>query len=340
MTEDSRNMEGTENGTGQQNPRHINPTLPGVLQFVSGIDPVASTRTPAPLDPERREFLTNALQSMTIDHVKRLQQLMDLLTKSDEHVTDEEKEDALEELIDWCDDIDFGSDFIKIGGVDSLLAYLNSQNGGLRWRLLDVMATVVQNNEWAQNEARKKDWMKLFVELLEKDNVILVRIKALYAISCMVRGNETNLKEFLDKHDGFGVLVRASQSDVEKLQIKSIFLMTSIVQTDPSNAQEIWRIGLVEQLVGLAHLHVKDTTALNFLTEHIFSALVFFASSNTNCLTECRRPDLPLRSIIKQRLALIGDDETHEEERGHAKELLRLIGGEVDQNQDNCDTER
>ena len=57
---------------------------------------------------------------------------------------------------DWCDDIDFGSDFLKMGGVEFLSRYINSQHSGLRWRILDLMATILQNNEWAQNEARSK----------------------------------------------------------------------------------------------------------------------------------------------------------------------------------------
>ncbi len=58
----------------------------------------------APMDEDRRRFLSEALQSLTTDHVKRLQQLMDTLAKPDEDEDGgqdnvEEKEDALEELI-------------------------------------------------------------------------------------------------------------------------------------------------------------------------------------------------------------------------------------------------
>merc|ERR1719283_796171 len=140
----------------------------------------------------------------------------------------------------------------------------------------------------------------MFIHALEKDPANLVRIKGLYAISCTVREHEANRKEFLEKHDGFSVLLRASQSDVEKLQIKSIFLMTSIVTSEPSSCELLWRMGIVEQLVGLAFRHVDAAAdadgngntgggaggggGVNFLTEHVFSALCFFAASNGNCL--------------------------------------------------------
>jgi len=35
------------------------------------------------------------------------------------------------------------------------------------------------------------------------------------------------------KHDGFSVLLRAMQSDIEKLQIKSAFLMSALCQQQP-----------------------------------------------------------------------------------------------------------
>jgi len=355
MSEDSRNREGSG-----QAPRRAPNTLSGVLQYVAGMEGADVSAPVAPMDEDRRRFLSEALQSLTTDHVKRLQQLMDTLGKADDDDDDqddvEEKEDALEELIDWCDDIDFGSDFLKMGGVEFLSRFVVSSHSGLRWRILDLMATILQNNEWAQNEASAKGWLSIFVAALEKDPVHLVRIKGLYALSCSVREHELNRNEFLEKHDGFSVLLRASQSDVEKLQIKSIFLMTSIVTSEPSSCELLWRMGIVEQLVGLAFRHVDAASAdgngntggvggsANFLTEHVFSALCFFAASNGNCLEDCRRPDLPLRSTLTKRLGQIKDDEQFDEERNYAKKLLGLIDGPLaeggDDHFNDCDTER
>ena len=64
---------------------------------------LVDTTTPvAPMDEDRRQFLSEALESLSSDHVKRLQQLMDTLTKpadDDDQAGVEDKEDALEELI-------------------------------------------------------------------------------------------------------------------------------------------------------------------------------------------------------------------------------------------------
>ena len=131
MADDSRDA----GGTGQGPPRRGANTLPGVLQYVAGLDggktsirdglsavllselvsyltffslspfsafPVDTSAPVAPMDEDRRRFLSEALESLSSDHVKRLQQLMDTLTKpadDDDQAGVEEKEDALEELI-------------------------------------------------------------------------------------------------------------------------------------------------------------------------------------------------------------------------------------------------
>ena len=136
-------------------------------------------------------------------------------------------------------------------------------------------------------------------------------------------------------------------------QVKSIFLMTSIVNSDPSTCDPLHQMGIIEQLVGLAFQHVDSADAdggissgatdANFLTEHVLSALCFFASSHSGCLEECRRPDLPLRSTVEKRLAQVKEDDQFEEERYYAKKLLALLGDGPDEEEDNtnnCDTER
>ena len=111
--------------------------------------------------------------------------------------------------------------------------------------------------------------------------------------------------------------------------------MTSIVNSDPSLCKPLWRMGIIDQLVGLAYRNVDasfrnangNASGATFLTEHVFSALCFFANSNADCLEECRRSDLPLRSTLKKRLVQIKDDDQFEEERNYAKKLFKLIEG-------------
>jgi hypothetical protein len=52
-------------------------------------------------------------------------------------------------------------------------------------------------------------------------------------LSGIVRSFEESQKAFLDG-DGFSFLLRAMQSDVEKLQIKAVFLLCALIEEQPA----------------------------------------------------------------------------------------------------------
>lgn len=67
-----------------------------------------------------------------------------------------------------------------------------------------------------------------------------------------MRENPKSLLE-MDKHDGYSVLMRAMQSPVEKLQIKSAFLLSALCGIDGSDKIKatLVKMGLIEQIAGL-----------------------------------------------------------------------------------------
>ena len=68
----------------------------------------------------------------------------------------------------------------------------------------------------------------------------------------IVRGHPTSLK-YIDTNDGYSVLLRAMQSSVEKLQIKSAFLLSSLCSRNNSNdiKYTLVKMGFIEQSAGL-----------------------------------------------------------------------------------------
>lgn len=68
----------------------------------------------------------------------------------------------------------------------------------------------------------------------------------------IVRGNPASLA-YMDKYDGYSVLLRAMQSSVDKLQIKSAFLLSSLCVTEESNDVKctLLKMGFIEQVAGL-----------------------------------------------------------------------------------------
>lgn len=62
----------------------------------------------------------------------------------------------------------------------------------------------------------------------------------LFVLLGLIRDNDEGLKEFADK-DGYSVLLRALQSGVQKLNIKSAFLLSSLCSQKPQIKGEYCR---------------------------------------------------------------------------------------------------
>ena len=59
--------------------------------------------------------------------------------------------------------------------------------------------------------------------------------------------------KYLETNDGYSVLMRAIQSPIEKLQIKSAFLLSDLCNIDKQNELKLTliKMGLIEQTAGL-----------------------------------------------------------------------------------------
>lgn len=67
----------------------------------------------------------------------------------------------------------------------------------------------------------------------------------------------------MDVNDGYSVLIRAMQSSVEKLQIKSAFLLSALCSKDNAHAirSSLIKMGIIEQASGLLAMNsiIGDT---------------------------------------------------------------------------------
>lgn len=57
---------------------------------------------------------------------------------------------------------------------------------------------------------------------------------------------------YMEKNDGYSVLLRAMQSSIKKLQIKSAFLLSSLCNKDNTHSLKstLVNMGLIEQAIG------------------------------------------------------------------------------------------
>ncbi|XP_012064565.1 PREDICTED: hsp70-binding protein 1 [Atta cephalotes] len=283
-----------------------------------------------PLDEEKKTFLNEALSSLTVNVIEELQKAVQILSNVNNLRADDdslEYENVLERMADFVDNIDIANDFYKIGGFSIFQPCLNSLHSNIRWRIADIIAELAQNNPFCQDKLLEAGVFPVLLSMIDTDPSEQARIKALYAVSCIVRGHPASLK-YIDMNDGYSVLLRAMQSSIEKLQIKSAFLLSSLCSRNNANDVKyiLVKMGFIEQAAGLlGRMNLQPTVREQLL--RVLSGMV-----NDNflpALKECRRSQLCLRSTLEQLLTELKPVE-NQDEIDMCSELLDKVFSESD----------
>jgi len=311
--------------------------LQGLLKYAMDVAQSEDTENKPPvypLDEEKKTFLNEALSSLTVNVAEELQKAVKVLSNVINLRMDDdssEYEDTLERMADFVDNIDIANDFYKIGGFSIFQPCLNSSHSNIRWRIADIIAELAQNNPFCQDKLLEAGVFPVLLSMIDADPSEQARIKALYAVSCIVRGHPASLK-YMDENDGYSVLLRAMQSPVEKLQIKSAFLLSSLCSKDDSNniKYTLIKMGFIEQAAGLlGRMNLQPPVREQLL--RVLSGMV-----NDNflpALQECRRSQLCLRSTLEQLLTDLKPVE-NQDEIDMCTELLDKVFSEPDMNQE------
>ncbi|XP_042331613.1 hsp70-binding protein 1 [Sceloporus undulatus] len=316
---------------GSQPPREPPRNLQGLLQMAV----TAGNAEPGPTEPmsdERRQWLQEAMAEAFRGQMDEIEQMKECLRQleastpgtesgesSDEAQSDlVRREGALDLLAELCENLDNAADFCKLEGM-RLLAhrYLEHEEQELRWRAAHLVGTCAQNVPKVQEQALALGCMRKLLRLLDHDPSEAVRIKALFAISCLVRAQETGLQQFLHL-DGFSVLMRAMQSKVQKLKVKSAFLLQNLLIDHPEQKETLCSMGMVQQLVAL--IRSEHST----FHEHVLGALCSLVTDFPQGVQECQEPELALEELLKERCKLLKDQEEFQEELDFCETLLRL----------------
>lgn len=312
-------------------PRQPN-NMQGLLNFCTQITAREDNTHPTEItemDAERRAFLEEALTGMTVNVVKKMAEAVKILyseavTIADENVT--EQEDAIELLSEYVEDLNYAMDLHKVGGFPALLRCLNSPHSSLRIGSANLIGEVCQNNLYCQENMLSLNPLQTLLQIVDSDDDTQARIKALFALSCLVRGYPAGESQFLEL-DGLSYLMRAMQSGVEKLVVKSAFFLNSLIKNNFRNDTVI-SMGYVEQLVSI----LSDDNIDDVSHEHCTMVLASLASSYPPALSECLRPELNLPNLLRSRLSSIKGVENFKDEECHILELLKLMehDGDVD----------
>ncbi|XP_050738335.1 hsp70-binding protein 1-like isoform X1 [Eriocheir sinensis] len=326
----------SDDGRGQtpRQPRN----LQGLLNFCTEITAREDTTQPTSiqhLDPERRRFLEEALNSLTVNVAKQLAESVkslccEAVTMGGEDVT--EQEEAIAMIEEHADDMNYAIDLYKMGAFPVFVRCLDSPHSSLRVGAAGLIGDVCQNNLQCQQSMITLNVVPQLLHMVDGDEDINVRVKALYALSCLIRDFPDGEKEFM-KAEGFSYLMRAMQSGVEKLVVKSAFLLSRLIQGNDSYKAELLSMGYVEQLFTILSNEETD----NISREHCTAALLSLASSYPPALAECMRPELHLNHLLTTRLKEIKAKQELQEEEGYISELLKLMERpEADGEENSC----
>lgn len=140
-----------------------------------------------------------------------------------------EKEHALDELEYYVHQIDNARDLDSIGGLSLVIKFMNSSEESLRKRACYVLGSAAQSNLVVQQSALNQGALPLLLRLLSKREPMVVRKKAMYALSSLLRLFLMGQKEFL-KLNGLEMFVKLfDEAGTEPLVIKAITLLTDIL---------------------------------------------------------------------------------------------------------------
>ncbi|KAM3863492.1 hsp70-binding protein 1 [Diretmus argenteus] len=318
---------------GRRNRRHPH-NLQGVLQLAVEAGSAADGPAPvAPMSEERKEWLTQALAEVTkgqMSEVEQMKQCLDVLRKDGmsvreregEEERDEDDEDereaALELLSELCENLDNARDLMVLGGLELCVSQcLCHAQSGVRWRAAQLIACCAQNMPEVQFHLLSMGALPKLLQLTDSDPHPTVRVKALYAVSCLVREQEAGLQAFLS-HDGFSVLMRGMQSDNEKLRTKSAFLLLNLLTAHPEQKDTVLSMGMAQQLVSVLR------TPHSSFHEHVLGALCCLVDECPQGLSDCRSPSLGLEELLKQRARELQGKEESQEELDFCERLRAL----------------
>ncbi|XP_076804981.1 hsp70-binding protein 1-like isoform X1 [Clavelina lepadiformis] len=230
---------------------------------------------------------------------------------------------CFEQMSNLCEDIDLACDLHKLGGFPVVIKYLNHTDNSIQTKAADLIAIVAQNNEYCQTKLLE---LKILNQLLPKigisDNCAgslgPVAVKAVYAVSCIVRQNQTALEQFVDA-DGFSCLIKGMQSTLQKLQLKCVFLLRSICEENLKCHNVIHDMGFVVQLAAMLKWYDNAD-----ITEFILDIFLSVASKHDDFQKSCKDQSLNL----EKKLGIIADESVRNERddiKAKSMKLFKLL---------------
>lgn len=172
---------------------------------------------------QRKEFLDNALKSMTVDVIAEFEKAIISLESPD--ASPGEKLDALNTVRDFTDNTDFANNFIKVGGSTVIIDCLKQKDSKIRTCAAYIIAEMSQNNPFSQKHFLDLDVLPLLVSYLQEDED--VSSSSMHAVSSLIRSYESGCAAFIEI-GGLECIIGCLQSPHCKVFVKACFLISTL----------------------------------------------------------------------------------------------------------------
>ncbi|XP_057512612.1 hsp70 nucleotide exchange factor fes1-like isoform X1 [Actinidia eriantha] len=214
------------------------------------------TRPSQKLSEEDQRWFMEAMQAQTVDVGKRMKEII-LVMETPEQVleahgiTAADIEDMLDELQEHVESIDMANNLHSIGGLIPLLGCLKNAHANIRAKAADILTTIVQNNHRSQQLVMEANGLEPLLSNFTSDPDVIVRTKALGAISSLIRDNKPGIAAFR-LANGYGALRDALSSENVRFQRKVLNLIHYFLQENRSDCNVVTELGFPSLMMHLA----------------------------------------------------------------------------------------
>ncbi|ODQ59399.1 hypothetical protein WICANDRAFT_63896 [Wickerhamomyces anomalus NRRL Y-366-8] len=230
-------------------------------------DPETAKKVGAP-DPK----LLAELFGQNVDDATLMKQNIELIENPE--CDEDNKLTAFDNFEMLIENLDNANNIENLKLWPKLINLLDSENDEFKNLTSSIIGTSVQNNEKSQTDFLK--YPQGFTKLisLAKSNKV-VRIKALYALSNLIRNNEQSY-ELFDQHKGWELLgpIITDKEAKDKVKLRSLSLLGAILSIAPKDdiKKHIHEYSIIEKILSLikpgANISVVDKS-LNLIVHLI-----------------------------------------------------------------------
>ena len=275
-------------------------------------------------EPERQKWLKEAINDiLQNEDLKILKESLQILHHGGYEEVEEgiikKKSKALDDILFLLDSDHNANDLHLIGGLPIISGYLGSPVSSLRWRAAEILANTTQNKPVCQLAAMDTGAIEKLIALVKDDDVDMVKVKAIFALSCITKNCDVAIKKFMDSN-GMNVLIDALKGDFEKIKLKASFMLISLTFDDESIIHNMVAANIVPLLISL--LKRKH----NSVHGHITRLLLEIVSKSKHAVLQCKMPDFLLKRLLTDRKEALEaeDPEQFEDEIEHCNVILQI----------------